>query len=355
MTIEARFKMARGDFLLDVELDIPSKGVTALFGASGCGKTTLLRAIAGLEHITGGALNFAGESWQDSSVFVPPHRRAIGYVFQESSLFSHLDVRGNLEYGMKRVPEDARVDALDHAVELLGIEQLLERSTGTLSGGERQRVAIARALAVSPALLLMDEPLASLDIKRKREILPYLESLYRELEIPMLYVSHDPGEVARLADHVVLMDAGKVVATGSVQEIFTRLDLPLAHDDDAAAVIDATVMEHDEDYNLTQLTFGGQALLIARHDLPEGTRARLRIAARDVSLTLEPQTGTSILNILPATIDALEPESESQVTVRLLVEGTPLLARVTRKSAAALDLQPDKQVFAQVKSIALLS
>lgn len=354
MTIRAKFDARLGEFRLNVDLEIPSFGISALFGASGSGKSMLLRAIAGLDRVPGGYLEVAGETWQNGQTFLPPHRRAVGYVFQESSLFPHLDVRGNLGYGKKRAPAGVPGIALDQVIELLGIGHLLGRDPLTLSGGERQRVAIARALAANPGLLLMDEPLASLDLERKREILPYLESMHRDLEIPVVYVSHDPGEVARLADHVALMDAGAILADGSVQEIFTRLDLPLARGDDAAAVVEAEVAGHDEEYHLTRLGFAGQELLIARHDLPEGSTARLRIAARDVSVTLEPQTGTSILNILPATVDALEPEGESQVTVRLLVDNSPLLARVTRKSASLLGLEPGQRVYAQVKSIALL-
>ena len=229
MTIEARFDIDRGDFRLDVDLSIPARGITALFGPSGCGKTTLLRAIAGLERVPGGHLGMAGETWQDDGLFVPTHKRPIGYIFQEASLFSHIDVRGNLEYGTRRMRDGQDRVSLEEAVDLLGIGHLLDRRPHTLSGGERQRVAIARALAVSPRLLLMDEPLASLDLERKQEILPYLESLHRTLEIPVIYVSHEPDEVARLADHMVLLEAGRVIASGTVHDMFTRLDLPLAN------------------------------------------------------------------------------------------------------------------------------
>jgi molybdate transport system ATP-binding protein len=354
MTIEARFTMDRGEFALAVDLALPARGVTALFGPSGCGKTTLLRAIAGLEKVAGGFLSVRGERWQDGQRFVPPHRRPVAYVFQEASLFPHLDVRSNLEYGARRAPDGKPGVPLDDAIGLLGIAPLLNRDPATLSGGERQRVAIARALAVGPDLLLMDEPLASLDHERKQEILPYLESLHRELEIPMIYVSHEPGEVARLADHMVLMDAGRALASGSVHEMFTRLDLPLAHDADAAAIVEASVAEHDDAYHLTELRFAGGRLTVARSDLPAGSAVRLRIAARDVSLTLAPQSGTSILNIVPATIDDLAEEDASQATVRLLADGVPLLARVTRKSVDHLGLKAGTPVYAQVKSIALL-
>jgi molybdate transport system ATP-binding protein len=224
-----------------------------------------------------------------------------------------------------------------------------------LSGGERQRVAIARALAVSPRLLLMDEPLAAVDFERRQEILPWIESLHRELDIPIIYVSHSPEEVARLADHLVLLRAGRVLAAGDVHELFTRLDLPLALDNDATSVLEATVSGHDEEYRLTRLAFAGGELVLARQPVAAGSQVRLRLAARDVSLTLARQSGTSILNILPVTVDGISLSDEAQVTIRLLAGGVPLLARITRKSAAELGLQAGMEVFAQVKGIALLN
>jgi molybdate transport system ATP-binding protein len=355
MTIEARFHVDRGGFSLDVDLCVPAHGVTALFGPSGCGKTTLLRAIAGLEHHRNGFLKVGDMTWQAAERFVPPHRRPLGYVFQEASLFAHLSVRRNLEYGVKRVPIEQRKVALAQAIELLGIGPLLERKPDRLSGGERQRVAIARALAVSPRLLLMDEPLAGLDVNRKQEILPYLESVHNQLDIPVIYVSHSPDEVARLADHLVLLEAGRVVGAGRIHEMLTRLDSPLAHGSDAETLIEAAVAGHDDTYHLTHLDFAGGRFTVIRKPLPVGSEVRLRVAARDVSLTLEHQSGTSILNIFPATVDELIAEGEAQVTVRLMVGGVPILARITRKSASLLDLKPGKSVYAQAKSVALLS
>ena len=355
MSIQARFHIDRGQFSLDVDLTVPGHGVTALFGPSGCGKTTLLRAIAGLEHHRDGVLKVGDMTWQSAERFVPSHRRALGYVFQEASLFAHLSVRRNLEYGVKRVPREQRKVALAQAIELLGIAPLLERDPAGLSGGERQRVAIARALAVSPRLLLMDEPLAGLDLNRKQEILPYIESLHSELDIPVIYVSHSPDEVARLADYLVLLQAGRVVGGGDIHEMLTRLDSPLAHGSDAETLIEAAVAGHDDTYHLTYLDFAGGRFTVIRKPLPVGSTVRLRVAARDVSLTLEHQSGTSILNIFPATVEQLIPEGEAQMTVRLLVGGVPMLARVTRKSALVLDLKPGKAVYAQAKSVALLS
>jgi len=340
---------------MDANLNIPDKGITAVLGPSGCGKTTLLRALAGLDQYPGGKLKVAGRIWQDAANFTPPHLRPVGYVFQEASLFQHLTVKKNLEYGLKRTPKENRKISLETAIELLNLANLLERKPDTLSGGERQRVAIARALAVSPELLLMDEPLAALDRERKLEIMPYLEILNRKLDIPIVYVSHATDEVARLADNVVLMQQGKITAYGKVQEMFTRLDLPLAHKDDAGSIIKALVSAHDEDYKLTYLKFAGGTITISHKDLPIGSKVRLRLAAKDISLTLNKQKNTSILNIFQAIIDKLAEEGKSQVTVRLLAGDIPIISRITKKSAKLLELKPGKEVFIQVKSVALLS
>jgi molybdate transport system ATP-binding protein len=355
MSIEAKFCIDRGDFSLDVDLHVPSQGITALYGPSGCGKSTLLRAIAGLERHRRGVLVVAGKTWQDAETFIPPHQRPFGYVFQEASLFPHLSVRGNLEYGFKRVPANERRVSIEQAVGLLGIEHLLARKPATLSGGERQRVAIARALCMSPKFLLMDEPLAALDTASKEEILPYLETLHNSLEIPVFFVSHTMEEIARLADHLVLLEAGKVLATGPIHEMLTRLDLPLAHGASASAIFEATVAGFDKTYHLTHLDFSGGHFAVPGMSLSTGQTVRVRIAARDVSLTLEHQDSTSIQNILEATVEQVMAENDAQVTVRLSVGDVPLLSRITQKSAAELDVQPGKQVFAQVKSVVLLA
>ena len=354
MTVEGRFYLRRGGFTLDLDFRLPARGVTALFGPSGCGKTTLLRAIAGLEPRARGRLKVGHALWQDEEVFLPPHCRSLGYVFQEPSLFAHQDVRGNIEYGLRRLPKNARRPSLDRAVELLGLENLLGRKPHQLSVGESQRVAIARALAVNPALLLMDEPLAALDEARKAEILPWLESLHRELAIPVLYVSHARDEVARLADHLLLLEAGRLRAAGAVDALFARLDLPLAHRPDAETIIETRVAGHDPEYELSWLDFSGGRFILARNHLPERTRVRLQVKANDVSITLARQQGTSILNIFPAVVDALVEDDRAKVMVRLMLGEQPLLCRITRKSAADLALAPGKAVFAQVKSVALL-
>lgn len=355
MSIKARYLLRRGDFNLHAEFEAPGRGVTALFGPSGCGKTTLLRAVAGLEPCNNGYLRVGKELWQDSSHFLPPYRRAVGYVFQESSLFAHLSVRGNLEYGLRRVPTAERRVTFDQAVELLGMGRLLTRRIDGLSGGERQRVAIGRALLTSPRLLLMDEPLAALDMNSKAEILPFLERLHEELAIPVFYVSHAPDEVARLADHLVLMEAGRVLGSGPIGEMLTRLDLPLARSNEAEAIIEATVISHDEQYDLTSLQFAGGFFTVGGRELPIGRTARLRVLARDVSLTLRHQAATSILNIFPARVEELSADGASRVVVRLSAQGVPLLSRITRKSADLLGLAPGMQVFVQVKTVALLA
>lgn len=354
--LEMSFRRVLADFSLDVALALPGRGVTAIFGPSGSGKTSLLRSIAGLERAATGHLVVNGEVWQDDAkgIFRPTHQRSLGFVFQEASLFAHLNVQRNLDFGLRRVPVPERRVSLDQAIELLGIEGLLQRQTGTLSGGERQRVAIARALATSPRLLLLDEPLASLDMSRKVEIIPYLERLHAQLDIPVLYVSHAPDEVARLADHLVLLDAGRVTAAGPTRELMTRLDLPLAHGDSAAALIDATVARLEPAWHLSYADFSGGRISLLNQSVRVGQRVRVRIQARDVSLTLHKQEGTSVLNIFPVTITGLSDDSPGQVMLSLDAGGSALLARITQKSIEALQLRPGRQVYAQVKGIAVL-
>ena len=354
--IQARLQLARADFCLDVDLQLPGHGVTALFGPSGCGKTTCLRSLAGLERAQG-RVTVNQTVWQDdaSQQWIPTHRRALGYVFQEASLFPHLSVQRNIDYGLKRTPAARRKVSQERAVELLGIGHLMDRMPATLSGGERQRVAIARALATSPEVLLMDEPLAALDAQRKAEVLPYLDQLQRHLHIPVIYVSHSLDEVARLAQHMVLLDAGRVLAQGAVTELLSRLDLPLAHGDIASSVVHATVQSHDATDHLSTLAFdGGQLQLVMAHPRAVGTQVQLRVQARDVSLSLLRPEGSSILNILPAKVLDLREDGPGQVMVSLQAGNTRLLARITQHSARALQLQAGKQLFAQIKGMALL-
>ncbi len=352
--IECQLKIKQGSFTLDVDFYTPANGVTVVFGSSGCGKTTLLRALAGLEKSDDGFLKVGDSIWQDGKNFVPPHMRSVGYVFQEASLFNHLNVRGNLEYGARRATEAGK-DFMGRALDLLDISQLLERTTEQLSGGERQRVAIARALAVNPDILLMDEPLSALDLKRKKEILPYLDSLHDELDIPLIYVTHSPDEASRLADHLVLLEEGSVVASGTIDEMLTRFDLPISHGGDATSLVEAKVVGHDDRFNLMYLDFSGGQFTVTDRELPLESKVRLRVSARDVSLTQELQTDTSILNIFSAIVDEIVPEGQSKVMVRLKIKDVTMLSCITRKSAELLELNPGKQVYAQIKSVALLS
>lgn len=356
--IEAQIRLPRRGFTLDVALNLPARGVTALFGPSGCGKTSVLRALAGLERAAG-RVAFGDTVWQDDAqgLFVPTHQRAIGYVIQEAALFPHLDVQHNLAYGLKRIASSQRRIALDQVVDLLGISHLLQRRPDALSGGERQRVAIARALATSPALLLMDEPLAALDARRKAEVLPYLDRLHEELGIPIVYVSHAIDEVARLADHLVLMDAGRVLAEGPLSDMLARLDLPVAFGDDAGVVLDAEIGERDAQWQLARLDVDGEACRLWTRDTGQaiGRRVRLRVLARDVSLTRTPQTGTSIGNQLLGTIEAIaDDEHPALALVRVRVGTAPVVARLTRRSAHALELAVGMPVWAQVKTVALM-
>ncbi|AKS09965.1 molybdenum ABC transporter ATP-binding protein [Pseudomonas trivialis] len=358
--IDVRLQLTYSGFALDVDLHLPGRGVTALYGHSGSGKTTCLRCIAGLEHAEDGFIQINDEVWQDSrnGVFVPPHKRALGYVFQEASLFAHLSVRANLEFGLKRIPRQQRRVDMAQATELLAIGHLLERNPEHLSGGERQRIGIARALLTSPKLLLMDEPLAALDSQRKGEILPYLERLHDELDIPVLYVSHAQDEVARLADHIVLLSDGKALASGPIGETLARLDLPLARGDDAGVVINGTVNAYDEHYQLLTLQLPDSALhmRVAHAPLAVGKALRIKVQARDVSLSLQAEEHSSILNRLPVTVTQEIPaDNSAHVLVRLDAGGTPLLARITRFSRDQLHLHPGQTLWAQIKAVAVLA
>ncbi len=353
--IEVRLQNRLGDFNLDVAFEAPSVGVTALFGHSGSGKTTVLRSVAGLVRAPQGIVRVNGEVWQDQQQFLPTFRRRLGYVFQEASLFPHLSVRRNLEYGWNRIPKKERQIRFDDVVQLLGLAPLLTRATQSLSGGERQRVAIGRALLTSPKLLLMDEPLAALDHAAKRAILPYLECLHDEFAIPSLYVSHDPNEVAQLSDHMVLIEEGRVAAQGETADMLTRLDLPLASYDTAAALLEGYVSSHDDTYHLTWISMHGGRVAVSREDLRVGKHTRIRIQARDVSLALRAHNDTSIINILPARVVDTREISPSQMLVRLALEDDQkLLARITRRSALSLGLREGMQLYAQVKSVALV-
>ncbi|RAP42119.1 molybdenum ABC transporter ATP-binding protein [Rhodovulum viride] len=354
--IEAEFRGQLGSFALAAEFTAPGEGITALFGPSGCGKTTVLRAIAGLLRLPASRLSVNGETWQDGRQFRPTHRRAIGYVFQEASLFPHLSVRANLTFGLSRVKGPIRIGE-DEVADLLGIAALFDRPTRMLSGGERQRVAIGRALLSQPELLLMDEPLSALDRFSKDEILPYLERLHAALSIPVLYVSHDIAEVERLADTLVLMEAGRVRAAGPLAEMLADPELPLIHMPQPAAVIDGEVVGRDTKYGLSEVRVPGGVVVVPGDLGPTGRTRRLRIPASDVSLGRHAPLDTTILNALPARIEGAEPAGDHQITVRLRLgpdgRGAALLARVSLKSWDRLALKPGELVVARLKAVAL--
>ena len=353
--LELDVRLRVGAFLLDAAFSA-GPGITALFGRSGAGKTTVLNVIAGLARPQSGRVVVDGRRLYDSAdgIDVPPHQRRVGYVFQEGRLLPHLTVRHNLTYGRFFAHEAAPVLTIDQAIQLLGIGHLLERRPAALSGGEKQRVAIGRALLAAPQLLLFDEPLASLDAPRKAEILYYVERLRDEVRVPIVYVSHSLDEVVRLADTVVLMSEGKVLATGPVAEMAGRMELrPYLGRQEGGAVLEAQVAAQDLDNGLARLEFAGGALEIPDVEALVGEQVRVRVRARDVSIALARPTGLSIRNVLAGTVVALGEEEGPSLDVRLDVAGTPLIARITRKSAAELGLRPGLEVFALVKSVSI--
>lgn len=362
--LHLQIKMRRSAFKLDVDLQLPGQGITAIFGPSGSGKTTLLRAVAGLENNQHGRIQIGAQIWQDTQqgIDLPTWQRPLGYVFQESSLLSHLSVTDNLNFGLKRALRSAgntqsdATKALQASVELLGIGSLLQRMPHQLSGGERQRVAIARAIAMQPQLLLMDEPLASLDAARRQEIFPWLSTLRDELKMPMLYVTHSADEVARLADHLVVLDKGHVKVQGSVSAVLTQVVNPVVVGEDAGALIAGHIGQVDTQWHLSRVDFEGGYVWIRDAGLPVGKTVRIRILARDVSLaTTEPQN-TSIQNQLRGSIKSITPDAHpSQVMVVLKCGAEEVMARVTKRAVDELGLQAGQPVWAQVKSVALVA
>jgi molybdate transport system ATP-binding protein len=354
--VKVDFHGQLGRFELNAQFEVPAHGVTALFGPSGCGKTTVIRCIAGLAHMDG-FCSVAGDVWQDDRHFRPPHQRPIGYVFQEANLFPHLSVRRNLMYGHPRTRQENAI-GFDEITALLGIGKLLERSPRHLSGGERQRVAIGRALLSQPKLLLMDEPLSALDQMTKDEILPYLERLHETLDLPIFYISHDMAEIERLADQLVLMRAGRVLAAGPLRDLQADLSLPLALSRNAAVSLEATVMAQDAADGMATLDVAGGSFLLPAEPLRIGERRRLRVEADDVSLARERPSRSTIVNVLPARILGIRSQSDHRVTALLGLgadgAGAKLLSRVTERSWQELELKPGLDVFAQVKGVALV-
>jgi molybdate transport system ATP-binding protein len=355
MSLEVEVYCRLGSFILDAGFNAEGR-LIALFGRSGAGKTSLVNIIGGLLAPERGRVAIDGRVLVDtaSGVFVPMHRRRIGYVFQEPRLFPHLTVRQNLRYGSWFAPAAERRESFERVVELLGIGALLGRRPGLLSGGERQRVAIGRALLASPRLLLMDEPLASLDDPRKAEILPYIERLRDEAGVPIVYVSHSMAEVARLASTVVLLADGKVAASGPVTEIMARLDLaPVAGRDEAGAVLDMRVAAHDDHYQLTTLRSAAAELRVPLLHLAPGCKLRVHVRARDVTIGLQPPEGLSALNVLAGRIAEIGKHDGPLVELRIDLGGESLLARVTRLTLDRLELTPGRPVFAIVKTVAI--
>lgn len=357
--LKAKFFVDHGDFQLDVAFEIPGSGVSALFGPSGCGKTSVLRCLAGLTPVKDGTLVINGTPWHDKSTNLATHQRAVGYVFQEANLFAHLSVADNLRFGQKRSKTAKNALAFEDVVQLLGLGKLLDRSPKRLSGGERQRVAIGRALLSGPEILLMDEPLAALDRFNKNEIIPYLEKLHQTLSIPIVYVSHDIAEVERLADHMILMDNGKIKAQGPLDVLLSDPTLPFAREPEAASVLLGEIRGYDEDFGLNHFETAGTTLLVPGPRHPVGRAQRLRILASDVALSNRAMDGqTSILNSVQATVQRLEPLGDHRMQVYLSLGKAPatvtLLARITRKSAQNLELDTGKPVYAMIKSMAMV-
>jgi molybdate transport system ATP-binding protein len=356
--IEADFTLTLPGFELETQMTLPIHGVTALFGPSGSGKSTLLRCLAGLSRPQRGRLVVNGAIWQDDKTFVPPHQRPVGMVFQDAALFPHLNVQQNLDFGAKR--SKSKSAGTDNLIELLGIGHLLSRRTDTLSGGEKQRVAIARALFSAPQLLLLDEPLAALDAQRKAELLPYLEALHRQLDIPVVYVSHAPEEVARLADHIVQLGNGRIISSGPAMDIFPRLELPFTQQEGVFTLLAGTVHAQDEQDHLTQVAVDGisdmdkHLLWVRRIAKPVGSPVRLRLLARDISLALDAGQGSSILNSLHVEVSGMEETEPGRMLVKLNLGNSTLLSRITTRSARALKLQLGQKIYAQIKGVAPL-
>ncbi len=346
----------RGDsgFTLQLDCALPARGITAVYGPSGSGKSTLLECIAGLRAPEpDSVIRLNGDTWQGQGSPVPPWRRGIGFVFQDARLFPHLDVGQNLDYAMARRSAPGTV-TFGQVVAWLELDDLLARATATLSAGQKQRVAIGRALLSAPRLLLLDEPLANLDHAARQQCLRCLQRLSGELQLPMLYVSHDIEEVSQLADHLLLLDRGRLVEQGSLLELCSRLDTRLSHEEQAAAILTASVVQHDAVFDLTRLAVDGHELFVNHLPDQPGQARRVRIPARDVSVCRERPRDSSILNILPVTLSEIEETDSARVLLRLSLGSQFLLARITRKSAVELKLQVGDPIYAQIKSAALL-
>ena len=342
----------RGEFILDAAFDLHGARVTALFGPSGAGKSTVIAGIVGLFRADFGHITIAGQTFLDteSGKFVPPRERRIGVMFQDLRLFPHLSVEANLMYGGRRATPRPKHGTAEEVAGLLGLTPLLKRMPHQLSGGERSRVALGRALLMAPRALLLDEPLASLDAARKAEILPYLERVVRESRIPMLYVSHALDEIARLADRMVVLNQGRVIAEGPLFEVTARLDLFSIGHLIPGTVMEATVVRHDEDHDLTEIGIGGESLIVPRISHGPGTAIRVRIDAEDVMISLSRLEAVSANNVLPARVAAIR-ETGPHADIQLQLTGAQMVARITRRSLQRLSLRPGLAVFAVIKSV----
>lgn len=358
MSIELSLEKRQGNFQLEIAFRSEG-GVTALFGRSGAGKSSLVAMAAGLSRPDRGRIAVSDTVLFDSQtgVNLPPERRRVGLVFQDGRLFPHLSVRGNLHYGERLVPAKERWASFDRVVDLLGIGHLLDRRPARLSGGEKQRVAIGRALLSSPRLLLMDEPLAALDGARKREVLPFIAMASREFSIPILYVSHSIEEILELADYLVVLEEGKALAAGELEEVLCDLDLSsITGRLDAGSILLATVMEHVPAYAVTRLRLGDNFLNVPLISAAPGSRVRVRIGAQDVALALEKPRRTSIQNILTGTVSSLSATADGQADVHVEVApngGGLLWTRITSIAAAELGLKRGDPIFAMVKSASI--
>jgi len=354
LEVTLRHRFGAAGFALDAGFTAAGVGVTALFGPSGCGKSTILAAVAGLLRPQQGRIRLDEAVLLDTagSVFVPPERRRCAMVFQDARLFPHLSVATNLRYGLRRAPDAAQGPGFEEVVALLGLAPLLTRRPGRLSGGERQRVALGRALLARPRLLLMDEPLASLDAARRAEVLPFLARLRDAAGIPILYVTHALDEVDTLADRLVLIEAGRVLAQGPVGELTARTDLPLSNRRDAGSLIACSIEAHDAARGLTRLRFAGGVFVVPLRAEPPGSAARIRLRARDVAVATAEPVGISTQNILPATLAGFgDVAGPHEVFLRLLIGPTPVLARVTRDSAERLGLVQGMALWAVIKAV----
>ncbi|GAA3934230.1 molybdenum ABC transporter ATP-binding protein [Litoribacillus peritrichatus] len=369
-SIRAQFRLQQHrttnqPFALDVDINLPGNGISAIFGHSGSGKTTLLRCIAGLEKADQGFLTVKGETWQNNRCFLPTHKRPIGYVFQESSLFPHLTAQGNLDYAVKRANKKSASKQstskqstralFERVTTIMGITPILNQYPHQLSGGERQRVAIARALLIQPEILLMDEPLASLDMARKQEILPYLERLREGFDLPIIYVSHAMDEIARLADHAIALDEGKVIAQGTLQDVFSQVDSPIHFGEDTGVVISGQVTERDTRWHLSKIAFDGGCLWVKDGGDALNQKVRVRVLARDISLAKSCHHDSSILNRLEVTVAEIHQDQDPcMALVRLKSNSIYFIARITQRSLHQLKISEGNTIWAQIKSVALV-